>query len=170
MNVRLIDIDVNRDAVLVEKWLNGPYGVTTLRLMGMVIPDDWKTSVEKEINQLQGIIDNPKEIAHMVEADHEVVGIVEAHLEEFSNLPAPNISIMLGSQAIRGKGVGYQAQILQLQELRDLGFDTVYSRVLTTNIASNGLLAKIGFIKIGNEYTELEQGEVLHWQNYRRAL
>lgn len=50
--VELGKIDINEGAQLGVQWLNAPYGVETLRLLGNIVPDDFKTTYEEEVSRL----------------------------------------------------------------------------------------------------------------------
>lgn len=162
--VKLVDIDVERDAVLVSGWINAPGGAQMLQLMGMIVPDDFTTTVENEWKTLTKIVNDPNELAWMIEADGKIVGLVEAHTEPFESLPEPNISIMIGDAAARGKGLGTAANKLLLGVLRKLDYDTIYARVLTHNVASLRMMQKLGFTKLDQSYTD---GDGLTWQNFK---
>lgn len=162
-DIELIDIDVTRDAPLATAWINAPGGVEMLRLMGMIVPDDFTTTIDIEAERSQQIINDPNELAWMIEYDGEVVGILEVHLADQEGRPAPNIGIMIGDASARGRGIGTSAMQLALQELAELGNETIFARALTHNIASQKMLAKLGFVIEGEPYADADN---LHWQNF----
>lgn len=161
--VKLVDIDIVRDAPLAASWINAPGGAQMLQLMGMIVPDDFTTTAEDERKTLQSIIDDPNENAWMIEHDGRVVGIVEVHTAPFEGLPAPNTSIMIGEASARGKGVGTTANKLMLGYLKNQNYKTVYARVLTHNVASLRMMEKLSFTKLDQPYTD---GDGLTWQNF----
>lgn len=162
--VSLIEIIPERDAPLVTGWINAPGGAKMLQLMGMIVSDDFTTTVAAERKTLQSIVDDPNEIAWMIKIDGRVVGIVEAHIVPFEGLPAPNTSIMIGESTARGKGVGTAANLLMLDYLRKQHFETVYARVLTHNLVSLRMMGKLGFAKMDTPYSD---DDGLNWQNFR---
>lgn len=166
-DIDLIDIDVARDAPLAMAWINAPSGVEMLRLMGMIVPDDFTTTLDLEAKTLQQIINDPNELAWMIDYDGQVVGILEVHLVDQASRPAPNIGIMIGDASARGKGIGRSAIQLAISKLVELGYKTVYARTLTHNTASRKMLAKLGFVINGRPYAGTDN---LHWQNYSLAI
>lgn len=163
LRVRLVDINVERDAPMGVKWLNGIHGVETFRLMGNVIADDWQTNIDEQREVLAGIINDSKGLSFMVEADGKIVGIVETHPDSTPELPGPSIHIMLGDHNARGRGIGYASQLQQIDKLKQLGYKKLYSRAQTINVGSNNLLTKLGFEKYGEIYVTAEG---LKYQNY----
>ncbi len=160
--VSLVNIDVARDAQLATAWINAPGGAQMLQLMGMLVPDDFTTTVADETKRSQDIISNPSEIAQMIELDGKVVGIVEMHTDPFEGLEAPNISIMIGDASARGKGVGTAAMQLALAQLKGIGYKTVHARALTHNAPSLAMLKTLGFENAGSAYFD---EDMLLWQN-----
>lgn len=166
-DIELIEIDTKRDAPLTMSWINAPGGLEMLRLMGMIVPDNFKTSLEQETKTLQTIIDDQNEIAWMIELDGQVVGILEVHTVPFEGLPEPNISIIIGDASIRGRGVGTDSMNIAIQKVSSLGYRQIYARVLTHNKASLRMLNKLGFENLNKPYTDKDD---LNWQNIKKYL
>lgn len=161
-DIELIELDAHRDAPLATGWINGPGGVKTLQLMGLLVPDDFKTTEVQEFERFKQMQNDPNELAWMIEYDGLVVGIIEVHTAPFEGLQAPNISIMIGDTSARGKGIGTVAMEQAMERVRQLGYATLFARVLAHNAASLRMLQKLGFINDGEPYTDADG---LHWQN-----
>jgi RimJ/RimL family protein N-acetyltransferase len=166
-DIELTEIDLERDAPLATAWINGPGGARMLQLMGILVPDDFKTTLASEQKTLQSIVDNKEELAWMIAYDGQVVGILEVHLATQDGRPAPNVGIMIGDASARGRGIGTSAMQFALQELAKLGHGTIYARVLTHNMASQKMLAKLGFTNNGEPYKDTDN---LLWQNYSLVI
>lgn len=166
-DIELIELDPHRDAVFVADWINSPGGVETLQLMGIVVPDDYETTVLREFETLKQIQNSTNELAWMIEYDGLVVGIVELHIVPFEGLQAPNISIMIGDISARGMGIGTYAMQYAIEHTRQLGHKVLYARVLTTNTASIRLIKKLGFTNDGESYIDNDR---LCWQNVKLLL
>jgi len=166
-DIDLISIDPHRDATLAAGWINASGGPQMLQLMGMLVPDDFKTTVTDEYKTLFDIVRDKTEIAWVIDYDGQVVGIIEVHTKPFEGLRAPNISIMIGDASSRSKGVGTVAMELAIENVKRLGDAVLYARVLTRNAPSIGMLKKLGFIDDGEPYTDADK---LHWQNVKLQL
>lgn len=166
-DIDLIPIDPHRDAPLATEWINAPGGVKMLRLMGMIVPDDFRTTVTQEYERLYDIVRDQATIAWMIEYDGLVVGIIIVRTEPFEGLQAPNISIMIGDAPSRSKGIGTVAMEKAIEHMAALGHTTLYARALTDNAPSLGMLKKLGFIDEGEPYTDADK---LHWQNVKLHL
>jgi RimJ/RimL family protein N-acetyltransferase len=165
--VSLVNIDVARDAPLATAWINAPGGAQMLQLMGMLVPDDFTTTIIVESKRFQDILSDPSEIAQMIEVDGQVVGIVEMHTDPFEGLGAPNISIMIGDASARGKGVGTAAMQLAIAQLQSIGYKIVHARALTRNAPSLAMLKKLGFVNAGSPYVDDDK---LSWQNVSLSI
>jgi len=162
-NLVLVPIDIERDARHGVEWLMGNNGRDTLRKMG--VPDEYnhESTLRAERERLQKILDNPNELAWMIQLHDTVIGITEVHTDEFEGLAGPNIHIMIGDVTARGKGVGTAVLERVIDYLRsEKHFETIYSRHLTDNTASASLLAGLGFIDQGEAYRD---NDGLEWQN-----
>jgi len=135
--------------------------------MGNIIPDSWTTTYKDQVEILKSIIINSKGLSLMIEVDGKIVGIVETHLNKTKELKAPSIHIMIGDITARNKGVGYLAQLQQIELLKKKGYSKLYSRAQIKNIGSNKLLQKIGFTKDGDVYITPDG---LVYQNYLSIL
>ncbi len=165
--VELDKIDINEGAQLGVLWLNAPYGVETLRLLGNIVPDDFKTTYDEEVERLTKMTSDTNVLAWSIKYDTVTVGVAEAKLKEFEGLPAPNITLFIGDITMRGKGVGTAALRHVLDELLNRQYYNAYARALTHNIASSAMLQKAGFMVDGSPYTDKDG---LHWQNYHIQL
>jgi len=167
MAISLEKIDIDEGARLGVQWLNAPYGVETLRLLGNIVPDDFKTSYEEEVDRLTEMTTDTNVLAWVIKYNATTVGVAEAKLIEFEGLQAPNMALFIGDISMRGKGVGTAALRLVLAELLDMNYSTAYARALTRNLASKAMLQKVGFIADGEPYTDKDG---LHWHNYTIIL
>jgi RimJ/RimL family protein N-acetyltransferase len=167
MKIGLDEIDIEEAARLGVGWLNAPYGVETLRLLGNIVPDDFKTNLATEISRLTKIFNDPNILAYSIKYNGKIVGILEIKLKQFEDLKPPSLTIFVGDINLRGKGIGNAAIKLALQELKNRQYKTVYARTLTKNIASQKMLQKTGFKPAGQPYTDKDN---LTWQNYKIAI
>ena len=164
--VELEKIDIDEGARLGSMWLNAPHGVETLRLLGNIVPDDFKTSYEEEVKRLTEIASDTNTLGWAIKYNNATVGVALVKLKEFEGLRAPNITLFIGDIAMRGKGVGTAALGLVSEEIKS-NYSTAYARALTRNIASTAMLQKVGFIADGVPYTDKDG---LHWQNYKNNM
>ena len=165
--VSLAQIDIEHNARLGVQWLNAPYGVETLRLLGNVIPDDFKTTYEDEVDRLTKITQDANILSWSISYENTILGDAEARLTEFEGLKAPNISLFIGDITMRGRGIGTSVLLLIMDELTIKGYSNVYARALTRNMASMAMLQKAGFIADGTTYTDSDN---LVWQNYQYSV
>lgn len=161
--IKLINIEPERDGRLAAGWINAPGGAQMLQLMGMLVPDDFTTTVDDEQNRLTEIKDSPNELAWMVSYDNRVIGIVELHTKDVDGLSAPHLSIMIGAADIRGKGVGTEVIRQLIGIATAAGYKKLYARALTRNVASHRMMMKAGFVLDGGAYID---DDGLNWQNY----
>jgi RimJ/RimL family protein N-acetyltransferase len=166
-SVSLVAPDVDRDAALGVKWLDGDGGRQTLGLMGVEEEYNKPSSLEEEKERVQGFLENNNQFNWMINFNGEIVGAIWVDLESTEFINAPAVSLMIGDPEARGKGVGEAALKSVINFLREDGHDTILARHLTTNQASAGLLGKVGFQKDGNEYAG---DDGFHWQNMRLQL
>lgn len=162
--VKLIEPDIERDAKLGVQWLNGELGRVTMQSMGnsdesleTILP----TTLELEVERVKNFINGENQLNWMIEHQGKVVGSVWVDLDDSDHLPSPSVHIMIGDPAMRGKGIGTSAMGAVLSHLEEQGYETVYSRHLTTNEGADKLLKIFGFTDVGNPYTS----ESLEFQN-----
>jgi RimJ/RimL family protein N-acetyltransferase len=166
-DIKLIDIDPERDSINAMNWINSPYGPRTLQLMGLLVPDNYTTTKNNEYKTLKQIINNEEEIAWAIEYKDTIIGIIEVHLSPYESLNAPNISIMIGNYDFRGLGIGSMSTIKVLEHLKNIGYTEVFARVLTHNTTSINMLNKLDFKYDGTPYTSSD-GQI--WQNLIKEL
>jgi len=166
--VRLIAPNVERDAPLSLRWLAGPVGRETLRLMGMPDEDNYESTLEAERKRIEEFLGDNGELDWMIELDGAVVGAIWIHTHDGENIKAPAISMMLGDATARGHGTGRAAFAAVLGWLKDVRHEhVVYARHLLENAASRNLSQAFGFVDDGEPYVDHDG---LHWQNVRLNL
>lgn len=164
--IKLIEPDIERDAVLGVSWLKGEPGRDTLALMGVPDRENRRTTLEDEIRRVKSFIDRNDRLNWMIEYDRKVIGSVWVDLEETEGLPAPSVYITIGELDMRGKGVGRTVIKSVIDYLESQGNYTVYSRYLTSNGRVKALLESLDFKNLGGDYLDSDR---LKWQNVRRT-
>ncbi len=163
-SLKLVAPDV-KHAAITMKWRSGEQGRITQALMGVAPGSIREPTLEEEQKLIQHFIDTPDEIVWMIKYDEKIVGAVEVHLNKYAEIKSPNISIMIGGAAYRGKGIGVKTMQTVLAYLTSHeGYSSVYARYLVTNIASEKLNRRVGFKPLGEPYID-EDG--LEWQNVK---
>jgi RimJ/RimL family protein N-acetyltransferase len=132
-DVCLIEPNIERDAQLGVRWLEGQSGQATLTSMGVTDKDNKPTTIEHERERVRDFIERQDQLNWMIEYQGKVVGAVWVDLEQVGKLPAPAIHIMIGDPKVRGKGVGFSASSKVIEHLLSLGFVNIHSRHLTNN-------------------------------------
>ncbi len=165
-DVVLVQPDIERDAALGVKWLEGELGRATLTSMGVPDKDNKPTTLEDERERVRGFIEGQDQLNWMIEYQGRIVGSVWADLQQVGNVPAPAIHIMIGDPDVRGRGIGFAATSKVTEHLEELGFKDFYSRYLTKNSGASGLLESLGFAKLEEPYTD---DDGLEWQNAVKA-
>lgn len=167
--VNLVEPNVERDAPLGVKWVNGEFGEETLLSMGNS-PDELvnihPTTLEAEEKRVKGFIERDDQLNWMIEFEDNVVGTIWVELKKKGNLPAPSPHIMIGDPEARGHGIGTAATAQVIEYLRTNGEQNVYTRHLVTNTVVEDLLRRAGFTNYGEVYTD----DGLRWQNVRLSL
>jgi len=166
-DVRLIEPDIERDALLGVLWLEGESGRSTLALMGVADKDNKPTTLQQEKCRVRGFIENDNQLNWMISYENEVVGSIWVDLESTKHLQSPSLHIMIGSPEARGKGVGMAAVTAVVKHLQAQGYPQVYSRYLTSNKGSRGLLSKLGFREFDSPY---EDEDNLVFQNVMKVF
>ncbi|MDQ5886595.1 MAG: hypothetical protein QG593_541 [Patescibacteria group bacterium] len=165
--IRLVEPNVERDAALGLKWLNGELGRITMQSMGNseeALQEILPTTLELEEERVKDFIHGENQLNWMIEHDGNVVGSVWVDLHDSDDLPSPSVHIMIGEPAMRGKGVGTSAMGMVLNYLKEQDFNDIYSRHLTSNEGADKLLKQFGFTDLGNTYTS----DTLEFQNLVR--
>lgn len=165
-NLKLVEPDVERDAVTSVKWLEGDMGRATLQLMGVAEKDNKPTSLEEEKERVKDFLAREDQLNWMIEHQGKIIGSVWVDLEASEHLPSPSVHIMIGDPDMRGQGVGLASINSVMGYLKDNGEQTVYSRYVTMNTSSEHLLSKLGFSNLGESYTD----DDLLFQNVRLNL
>lgn len=165
--LKLISIDPRRDSELAESWINAPGGANMLQLMGMLVPDNFKTTKQFEYKRLTKILNNPTEDAWMIENNGKIIGIVMLDKKGNPEISAPNVSIMIGDASLRGQGIGSQVINVIIKKCINNKYKVLYARTLTHNEISQKMLKKVGFSTNGQIYTDKDG---LVWQNYKIYL
>lgn len=166
-NVRLIEPDIERDALLGLKWLEGEIGRNTLSLMGVTEKDNHDTSLDKERERVKGFIEKDDQLNWMIQVDEKVIGSLWVDLRPTEYLPAPAIHIMIGDLSARGQGIGSASTGAVIDYLKQQGETAVYSRTLIDNHVAAELLKEKGFQQVGNAYAD---SDGLEWQNVKMEL
>jgi RimJ/RimL family protein N-acetyltransferase len=161
-NVLLIEPNVQRDAALGLKWINGELGKNTLSLMGVSDTNNHATTLEVEEKRILGFIENDDQLNWMIEHNGAVVGAIWVDLEPSETVPAPAVHIMIGDPAARGQGIGTASTAAVIDYLKNKGEQRIYSRTLTRNNIASSLLAENGFKPYGPPYKDSDE---LEWQN-----
>jgi RimJ/RimL family protein N-acetyltransferase len=166
-DLELLTPDVERDAPVAVKWLEGDVGRTTLKLMGNTDAENKPSSIEEERARVQGFLDSKNTLNWTISFRGKPVGAVWVDLEPTEYLEAPAVHIMIGDPDTRGHGVGQNSLQTVTDYLRQTGYHDVYSRHLIANEAAAHSLARIGFENHGKNYSD-ENG--LNWQNMHMNL
>jgi RimJ/RimL family protein N-acetyltransferase len=162
-NLKLVKPDVERDVPISINWLKGEIGKQTLRLMGNVVDDNYKSDAQEEINRYKDFLTKEDQLNWMIEHEGQVIGTVWADLVEKNNVKAPSVHILIGDVSARGKGVGIIAEGAVVDYLKQQGFDTIYSRALISNKKMMHIaIDKLGYKKDGEAYVDKDG---LVWQN-----
>ena len=133
----LVKPEVERDAAAGVKWLAGPTGRETLRLMGVTEDQNHPTTLDTERNRVRDFISSTYQLTWMIRFKGRIVGAVWVNLAATKYLPAPSIHIMIGDRSVRGQGIGEHVIRAVISELKALGnFDRLHSRHLIDNMQS----------------------------------
>lgn len=166
-SVMLVEPNVERDAAQGVRWLDGPTGRQTLKLMGVTDEENRSTTIESERKRVAGFLSDKYHNNWMISVDGNIVGGIWVDLKSTKYIQAPTISIMLGDPEIRGKGIGRLAVNAVVEFLYDQHHITAYARHLIGNTASQRLFESAGFTSSGDMYTD---DDGLNWQNLKRDL
>jgi RimJ/RimL family protein N-acetyltransferase len=163
--IRLVKPDVERDARLGVEWLSPPHGLDTLRMMGVDVREYKPPQLEDEKHRVEDFITKTDQLNWMIQKDGQVIGSIWVDLEDKDSVKAPSVHLMIGDIEARGGGVGSAAFGAVRDWLVDeQGEERIYSRYMTENEASAGMLNTFGFETDGEPYSD-ESG--IQWQNVR---
>jgi len=164
----LVRPNVERDAPLGVKWLFGPAGRQTLRLMGVAVQNNRPSTLEEEKERVRGFIVSREQITWMMMCEREIIGAIWLDLEITEYISAPSAHIMIGELDARKRGMGSAAFAAIINRLEERGGDEyLYSRHLLYNDAVSKLFRKVGFEDYGEPY---QDSDGLRWQNVRYKL
>lgn len=166
--VKYLKPDVGRDAPFAHGWLSSPEGKETLLSMGNADSEIKDSTIEDQRKITQSFIDlenQRKQITWVISLNGVSLGVVWIDLIEKHNVKPPSIHIMIGDTNFRRKGIGRNAISFAIDYAQnELGYKTIYSRHLKSNIPIEMLFKSFGFETDGNLYTD-ENGLV--WQNVK---
>jgi RimJ/RimL family protein N-acetyltransferase len=162
--VRLVQPDVERDAALSLRWLDGEPGRVTSLLMGVPPEMIEPPTLDRERARVSSFISRDDQYNWMIERDEAVIGSIWVDLRSSAVLGAPAVSLMIGDPAARHHGAGRHALVAVVQFLLGQGASEVFARALVSNAASAGLLTRVGFGLLKEPYVDADGG--LQWQNF----
>ncbi len=167
-DIFLVQPDVERDAPIAVRWLEGDIGRNTLRLMGNDDEHNKPSTLEEERERIQGFLDATDQLTWMIRLQNKIVGTVWVNLIAAESVPGPSVHIMIGDPDARGHGVGGNTIASVIAYMKQTGeYDMLYSRHLTENERAAALLQESGFTKLGEPY---EDQSGLNWQNVSLEL
>lgn len=166
--LKLVAPDVERDAPISLKWLEGSSGRETLRLMGSSDKQNKPSTLENEKKRVRDFIKSPDQLTWMLQLNDQIIGSIWISLKDTQHLPAPSIHIMVGNPESRGQGVGTYASEAVIDHLmNNTSYDCLYSRYLAENQPAANLLLGLGFERHGELYVDKDG---LSWQNVKMEL
>lgn len=164
----LVSPNIQRDAPISVRWLQGKTGRNTLRSMGVPEAHITAPTLDSEKQRLADLLDASKHLTWMLQYDGAIVGVIWLDLTPSEHLPAPALNIMIGDPSMRGRGIGAAATHAIIQHLAsNTTYTHLYARHLADNHASKALLKRHDFTKIGDIYTDNDK---LKWQNVQLKL
>ena len=165
-DIKLLPINVERDAPFAYSWFTRVEGRDTLLRMGNAEHEIMPSTLAGEratMHKFSELEVQNKQITRAIVIDDATIGVVWIELFENHGVKAPSVHIMIGNPDYRGRGIGYEALKRMIEYARnELRFETIYTRYLAENSAVKKLNNKLGFVADGDEYTD-ENG--LEWQN-----
>ncbi len=167
-DIELIEPNIERDAPIAVRWLEGDIGKTTLRLMGNSEADIKTPTLEEEKERIKGFLESEDQITWMISLHDKPVGAVWVNLKPTEYLAAPSVHIMIGDTDARGHGVGGNTIDAVMDYLRGTGdYQELYTRHLVSNVPAGKLFEDAGFSTLGESY---EDDNGLSWQNAQVSL
>lgn len=168
VELKLIPPDVERDAPISVRWLEGSLGRETLKLMGNTEENNRPSTLKVEKERIRDFIESSDQLTWMIQFRNKIVGSIWVDLKAKGYLLAPSIHIMIGNPDSRGHGVGTNAFEAVIDYLRSNGdYEYLYSRHLSENQIASKLLDGRGFVKSGGQYKDKDG---LTWQNVKLKL
>ncbi len=165
-DIKLLPINVERDALFAHSWFTRAEGRDTLLRMGNAEHEIMPSTLEGERATMQEFIEleaQNKQITRAIVVDDVTVGVVWLELFENHGVKAPSVHIMIGNPDYRGRGIGRESIKRMIEYVHDkLHFSTVYTRHLANNVAIARVNKALGFMNDGMEYTD---SNGLLWQN-----
>lgn len=164
-DIRLIEPNINRDALLGVDWLSGEKGRETMRLMGVNLDTFHEPTIVEEKARVEEFLTKTDQLNWMIEQNGKVVGSIWVHTEPKDRVQAPAIHMMIGDPDARGGGVGSASFKAVLDWfINDQHPPYVYSRYISGNKGSANLIAKFKFQKNGEVRPDKDG---IEWQNVR---
>lgn len=99
--VNLIEPDIERDASLGVKWLEGAMGRNTLMLMGVPESTIKPPTLDQEKVRVENFISQPNQLNWMIQYENKVVGSIWVDLIPKERVEAPAIHLMIGDPEAR---------------------------------------------------------------------
>lgn len=165
--VRLVQPIPKRDSATSVKWLEGDSGRETLKLMGVLVPDNFIPNIKTETKRIKKMIKSKDEYIAMIEYKNRIVGSLEIWTVQYDRVPSPSISIMIGCPSMRGISIGKTVLNAVHNVLSKAGYEVSNARTLLANPVSNIFFETNGYEKDGYPYTDENS---LVWQNYKNNL
>lgn len=170
-DIQLLVPDIERDALFAHSWFTQPEGRVTLLSMGNTESGIEESTIKGEkdtIREFLNLEKTGKQITRMITIDNKTIGAVWIELFENHGIKPPSIHIMIGDPEYRGKGIGRSVMEAAIKYIRDdLGYKTIYTRHLTSNVPISKLNESLGFEMDGDSYTD-DNGLV--WQNIKLSF
>lgn len=160
----------NRDVGFALSWFKGESGRHTLLKMGNTPDSINEPTYEDELATLEEflVLDNEgRQKTWMLRYGEVTIGAAWIELIKNHGIEAPSVHLMIGNPTFRGKGIGKATMSSMIRYLKEDGYDTAYSRHLTSNEAVARLNRSLGFISDGHTYTDKDG---LEWQNIKLDL
>ncbi len=169
-DVRLLNPDIERDALFAFGWFSRPEGRQTLLSMGNAEHEILTSTIEGEKNTIRDFIRleaDKQQITRMISVDDKTIGAVWIELYENHGVKPPSVHIIIGDPEYRGKGIGASVMRSAIDYARhELGYKTIYSRHLVANQAIISVNKSLGFENDGEPYCDANG---LTWQNVKLA-
>lgn len=165
-DLMLINPNVDRDAPIATKWMQGSVGQQTQRSMGIPPQDIHEHTLAESRDLFEDFISTQDEIVWVIQYKGKIGGVIEVGMNRniAPEEQSPSLSIMIGDVSLRGKGVGSRAMRRVIEYLFAEGYPEVNARYLIDNDASRAMNKSVGMQETGRSYVD-EDG--LEWQNVR---
>lgn len=163
-DLMLINPNVDRDAPIATKWMQGSVGQQTQRSMGIPPQDIHEHTLAESRDLFEDFISTQDEIVWAIQYKGRISGVVEVGMNIAPEEQGPSLSIMIGDVSMRGKGIGSRVMRRVIEYLFAEGYSEVNARYLINNDASRAMNKSVGMQETGRPYID-EDG--LEWQNVR---